>query len=285
MRQRSLRLSERSLSGLSRWANQHIKTVTGIPLYMAEAIYEFYSQQGEDVFVFRNFLNKPVSDGVFVEVGAFDGVQGSNTKFFEDVLGYRGVLVEPVGDHIPNIVARRPNSKVYNCAIHPTACTVDIVGNSATAGIPTEMSETHRETWFAGEPASTQVHAGRLDALLEHAGISHVDFMSIDVEGAELLVLETMNWSIETFVICIELDGTNPAKDAECRCILKDRGFTFQTYIGNNDIWVNLNYSKQDRYSQEMPPYSAVCRYFNAQTYEELPVLLENFRSPLDVCA
>lgn len=47
-----------------------------------EKIYIFYSQQGEDIFAYKHFLNQIVNDGVFVEVGALDGVAGSNTKFF-----------------------------------------------------------------------------------------------------------------------------------------------------------------------------------------------------------
>ena len=33
-----------------------------------------YSQLGEDVWIFQNFLNRPVDDAVLLEVGSFDGV-------------------------------------------------------------------------------------------------------------------------------------------------------------------------------------------------------------------
>lgn len=53
----------------------------------------FYSQQGEDIYIYRNFINKQVPDGIFVELGAMNGVTYSNTKFFEDTLKMSGTLI------------------------------------------------------------------------------------------------------------------------------------------------------------------------------------------------
>jgi hypothetical protein len=50
----------------------------------------FYSQQGEDIYIYNNFINKIVPDGTFIELGAMDGVIYSNTKFFEDTLKFSG---------------------------------------------------------------------------------------------------------------------------------------------------------------------------------------------------
>lgn len=197
-----------------------------------ETVYTFYSQQGEDIFVFRNFLNCPVTDGIFVEVGAFDGVQGSNTKFFEDVLGYTGVLIEPISECIQPLIHNRKHSKIYNYAIHPTDSGVTFVGNSPTAGILCEMSEHHKQQYYKENMHISDVPATTLSSILTHAEISYIDFLSIDVEGAELLVLTSIDWaSTEIYVICIELDGTNPEKDKACRTLLTEKGFTFQPYI------------------------------------------------------
>ena len=54
----------------------------------------YYSQCQEDVFLNSNiFKNK--KKGTYIELGALDGVLYSNTKFFEDVLGWKGILIEP----------------------------------------------------------------------------------------------------------------------------------------------------------------------------------------------
>ena len=59
----------------------------------------FYSQQGEDVYIYKNFINKVSPDGVFVELGAMDGIRYSNTKFFEDELKMSGTLIEPTNQY------------------------------------------------------------------------------------------------------------------------------------------------------------------------------------------
>ena len=42
----------------------------------------YYSQQGEDVYINNNYINKKVNKGIYLELGACDGVTLSNTKFF-----------------------------------------------------------------------------------------------------------------------------------------------------------------------------------------------------------
>lgn len=70
----------------------------------------FYSQQGEDIFVFRNFINQKRMDGIFVELGALDGITYSNIKFFEDNLDFKGVLIEPITHWYNKMVLIRSNS-------------------------------------------------------------------------------------------------------------------------------------------------------------------------------
>lgn len=57
----------------------------------------------------------------------------------------------------------------------------------------------------ANAAATYRVPTATAADLLARHGIRHVDFMSIDVEGAELEVLESINWNETTVdVICIE---------------------------------------------------------------------------------
>ena len=56
----------------------------------------FYSQQGEDELVYEKYINRRRLDGIYLELGALDGIRYSNTKFFEDELGFSGVLIEPI---------------------------------------------------------------------------------------------------------------------------------------------------------------------------------------------
>ena len=58
----------------------------------------FYEKQNPDKipqFIYENYINQKFRM-VFLELGAFDGLIGSNTLFLEKELGFNGVLIEPV---------------------------------------------------------------------------------------------------------------------------------------------------------------------------------------------
>jgi hypothetical protein len=55
--------------------------------------------------------------GVFVEAGAHDGLTQSNTKRLEESHGWTGILVEPSPSLFNVLVANRPQSRCYRCAL------------------------------------------------------------------------------------------------------------------------------------------------------------------------
>jgi len=67
-----------------------------------------------------------------------------------------------------------------------------------------------------------------------------VDFFSLDVQGAELMVLKTMNWSVPVSVFMVELDGVSPSKDNEVRALLRAHNYHYYQSIGfdqSNELW------------------------------------------------
>lgn len=78
---------------------------------------KFFSQNNEDIFIYKNFINKYCESGVFVELGGYDGLTYSNSKFFEDTLGFKKiVLIEPTS-YFNLMKSNRPNCDCYNYAI------------------------------------------------------------------------------------------------------------------------------------------------------------------------
>lgn len=65
-----------------------------------------FSRAGQDLFLFENFF-RGKRNGVFVDVGAQDGETGSNSLFFEDFLGWRGLCLEPQPQTFAKLRARR----------------------------------------------------------------------------------------------------------------------------------------------------------------------------------
>jgi len=148
----------------------------------------FYSQYAEDVLLDRIFGDHK---GNCVEVGANDGVKFSNTKHFEE-LGWQCILVEPT----PNLCAAIRQARVgllFECAASSHEGTMDFY---VVEGHDLYSSLEAHATMFAS-PAHQNarvniipVQVRRLDSIITESGVNAIDFISIDVEGHELAVLE-----------------------------------------------------------------------------------------------
>ncbi len=131
-----------------------------------------WSQCGEDRWILEN-LRLPVR-GTFVEVGAYDGVQSSNTLLFER-MGWDGLCIEADPDLVLKCQANRKAMTVRFAVTCKTGDTVFYV-NPDDRG----LSGLTRP----GNPI--RVTGRRLDAILNSGGIDSVDVLSIDTEGTEL---------------------------------------------------------------------------------------------------
>ena len=151
---------------------------------------------------YLNFRN-----GLFVEVGANDGISQSNTLFFEKCMGWRGLLIEAIPSLFTKCQQNRPKCNVINCALvgsdYPDK-TVEMrycnLMSLVKGGLKNEEDEQRHiqrgkqflvkgeETYIVKVPAKT------LSDLLCEQHIDHVDFLSLDVEGYEPEVLKGIDF-------------------------------------------------------------------------------------------
>lgn len=205
----------------------------------------FYSQNLEDYFLYRYFLNKFVDDGVYVELGAQDGLQNSNTLFFEKTLGYKGLLIEPAPNQFSSLIRNRGNNFCENFAVDIVIGEQMFIGNDGCSGLVHTMADSHRNRWHQNR-TEYQVKTVPMKDLLKKHKIAYIDFLSIDVEGGEELVLKTMDWEVPVYIICIELDNQNAHKDTKCRQILIGKGFEYLVRMNNNEFYINNAYFRRE---------------------------------------
>mmetsp|Transcript_26127 Transcript_26127/g.63465 ORF Transcript_26127/g.63465 Transcript_26127/m.63465 type:complete len:488 (-) Transcript_26127:419-1882(-) len=185
----------------------------------------FYGQEGgghnmPDRIVFEKFFAEPepLRDGVFVEVGAQDGVDRSNTLFFEENLGWRGLLVEGATPNFKKLLYRRSKALKIHSAVCAKAGHTKFLGDGGTAGDPRFLSQDHIKKWsrYWVEPWTTayEVPCYPMTDLLAKARIKQIDFLSIDVEGAEYEVLKTMDWKkTPVRVMLVETSGNKQMRE------------------------------------------------------------------------
>ena len=168
--------------------------------------------------------------GSFVELGALDGVRFSNTIMLERCWGWRGLLVEanPVSYAALEHSGRTAHTE------HAAVCeagsgNVTIVTSSKYSEMPGFLSSFRNGSMrrFARRvnlQDTSVVPCARLDVLMERAGLpERVNFLSLDVEGAEFQVVSTVD-PARFDVVLVELDGHDRAKDANVRARLTGAG-------------------------------------------------------------
>ncbi len=165
----------------------------------------FYSQSGEDVYIYERYF-KDKKNGVFLELGAMNGVIYSNTKFFEDTLHWSGVLIEPHPGMFRTLQSNRPGSKCYNCAVSDEQADITMLINPYVPAVSSIENTAYgpfiygRKKGWHEHSYKINVKTRRLGDILKDAKVTHIDFFSLDVEGHEYEVLKTMDWSIPIHV-------------------------------------------------------------------------------------
>lgn len=208
------------------------------------SIKKSYSQFGEDIEVLNFFQNK--NSGYYVEIGANDGLRGSNTVLLEQN-GWKGLLIEANPDLISIAAQLRPNSTIINCAVlaSKNIGTIDFYQVKGSPphldGLSTIMDTENfipRIISYGGEIKKIRVPATTLNDLLVHyKAPSSFEFLSIDVEGAELEVLK--GFSIDRFTPRIILIEDNSyGADISIRNYLQQYGYIRVHRTGVNDWYV-----------------------------------------------
>ena len=197
----------------------------------------FYGQMGEDAHIYNTYF-PTLRNGTFLEMGALDGVKYSNTKFFEDTMKWSGVLIEPIPSAFAKLEVNRPRCKLFQCAVSTNEGTLEIYDHDALSSVKENTGDEFYRTWHEGKNIRLiQVPARRMDSILREAGVKRIDFWSLDVEGSEFEVLQSMDWTIPVGLICIEKQ-VGEKKDI-CDRILTQNGLRYSETFAHNEIWIN----------------------------------------------
>ena len=203
------------------------------------------SQNGEDVALHAQFFSQDVPGrGTYVEMGALDGYTYSNTISFEHALQWDGVLIEANPSLCTVLRRNRPHATRLCTAVSANYSVIPFDKGrwTSTFGEVAQMDQEHRQFHPRHGHAQTAVPSAPLGQLLRMAGLASIDLFSLDVEGSEMKVLATMDWSLPVRVWCIEVsDERRPAIDA----LLTSKGYTHTRWrasgdysFAGSDLWV-----------------------------------------------
>lgn len=148
---------------------------------------------------------EPQLNGVFVEIGAMNGIKHSNTKFLEDHFGWYGILIEAT----PKLCRPLQNSGRYrSIKICSGICDRDYMKYSLHKWdeVNGVVDVKINDTFNVMLKNYINIKCQRFDDIFMRYNIDKIDFFSLDVEGAEYLTLKTFNWSIPVHYWFVELN-------------------------------------------------------------------------------
>lgn len=206
-----------------------------------------------DVTLINNYINNPNVNGVFLEIGGFDGITYSNTYALEKYFNFTGILIEPSPLSFKKMIKNRPKCLNINCAISNNLKEIEFVGDGTAVGGAKNVLDTmvkNGKNWSSAwnlKNETVKIKAMKLGDILNKAQIKYIDFFSLDVEGSELEVLESMEWKIPVYIIVMEVKSwINEEKVEKCRNILRKNGFTCDGKLyGIDEWWINEKYFRK----------------------------------------
>ena len=196
-----------------------------------------FAQNAEDVRLWRVFASQET--GFYIDLGAGHPVSNSVTKLFYDA-GWSGLDVEP-GPDFALLAKERPRDTTVNVAISSRSAEARMWVTS-----PPELSslDPNLRDQLPGDISVSEVtvRTRRLDELVaEHAADREIDFLSVDVEGAERDVLESFDPRVlRPSVVLIEAISplTWRPSHEDWEFLLLDAGYAFAAFDGINRFYV-----------------------------------------------
>lgn len=167
------------------------------------------SQIKQDLFVLSELGFK--TDGFFVEFGATDGVSMSNSYLLEKEFNWKGILAEPGKCWHVALEKNRSASVEKDCVWNKTGEELEFQeADSSTLSTVIGFGDTdiHSNTRTTGN-SYTVTTISLNDLLQKYNAPKMIDYLSIDTEGSEYIILNSFNFENYKFrVITVEHNYT-----------------------------------------------------------------------------
>ena len=211
-------------------------------------MFKFSGRSKEDKFLYENIFYN-VKNKIFLEIGACDGIMASNTLFFEKELSWNGILIEANPYQYKSLLKNRPNNKLFTCLVSDltNTCKYQCIKGEAVSGVVSTLPKGHNSFfsqnneyayWRNKEKQVVTLQPRTMQSILDETNIHHIDLFSLDVEGHELNVLKSIDFSKNTInVILVEMLNENNELGL-IRKLLKENNYRFYSVVGRNEVYI-----------------------------------------------
>lgn len=202
------------------------------------------SESGQDFFVLNELYYK--QNGFFVDLGASDGITGSNTFILEKFYKWNGICVDPNPSTLKSLCGSR-DAIICDLCVHSETGKILpfqylenqslFYGWNFRSGIKGVIED-------PGEDFSEiNVLTISLNDLLElYRAPQVIDYISLDIEGNEYNVLQNFDFK-KYHVNCLTVEHDYSEQREKIKSLLTNQGFIHytKTSCDNEDWFVNKN--------------------------------------------
>lgn len=201
-----------------------------------------YAMDGEDLAIDQ--FNKLKKKGFYVDVGAHHPIHRNNTNLLFN-RGWEGINIDINQFSIDLFNYLRPNDLNLQTAISDEEGEILFFYQKKFSQLNTTDRKIANEH-FQGKFFEKKVKCQTIQNILDSSKYKNkkIDFLNIDIEGAEIKVLKTLNFNVyKPSLICIEILGYRDLNfDQREIKIQSDEIFQFLNKKGYTKVWSGSSY-------------------------------------------
>ena len=163
-----------------------------------------YAMDNEDTAVLNYFKDK--KNGFYVDVGCYHPIHRNNTYLLHKQ-DWNGINIDTSEFSIDLFNYMRPKDLNYHCAISNKSEVIKLFYQKDLSQLST-IERDQAEAVFQGNIKEKKIQAFTLDEVLNRNKYkdTKIDFLDIDVEGADLKVLEGLSFDkFKPELVCVEI--------------------------------------------------------------------------------
>lgn len=185
---------------------------------------ESKGQLYQDLFVLDHLSWK--KNGYFVEFGATDGINLSNTYILEKIFNWNGVLAEPGQNWHQSLEKNRSCKISKECVWTTSGEEIQFLESEYPEFSTIEQFQDYDGLTSSRNPSSKyRVNTISLEDLLKQSqSPKHIDYMSIDTEGSELKILKSFPFDKYTFGV-LTVEHNHSRNESEIDAFLSLQGY------------------------------------------------------------
>lgn len=192
---------------------------------------QYYSQMMQD-YVLDRFIFQKKEGGFFLDIGGNDPIWINNTFFFEKNRGWKGLAFEP----IKALNDKWKSTRKTECLPFALDCVTGEI-EFCEYEVDSFSGFTSEVDCGAKVKSVYKVPVRRLADVLAERGIKHVDFVSLDVEGAEMRVLNGIDFSEVTIDYFVIENNKGASREKSVREFMKEHGYRLIARLWIDDIY------------------------------------------------